>query len=71
MEAKLWGVIGSEACWICFLVSCVGGFIVVTVCLSNLCYISLGPSDAHFRVYYKKYFDDENHSNEELNNALC
>lgn len=64
---------GREACWICFLVSFVGDLSPLR-CQSwhsNLCYISLGPSGAHFQMYHKRDFDDGNHPKEEFKRPLC
>lgn len=74
VEAQLWGVSGKWGLlnlfpgWLCGrrLPS------LLSQCwLSNLCCVSGGPSDAHFRIYYKKYFGDENNPNEEFKNLLC
>lgn len=71
VEAQLWGVGGKWGLlnlfpgWLCG--RCLPS--LLSQCwLSNLCCVSLGPSDAHFRIYYKKYFGDENNPNEEFKN---
>lgn len=69
VEAKVWGVRGKWGLLNLFPGQHCGRFLPSLLSwswLSNFCYTALGSSDAHFRMYYKRYFDGENHPNEEF-----